>query len=112
MKPNRVRTQAKKEKNLGPYFEGQAPSECGHYYPDVLRICDFEVELDLFVRLTYCSECGYEVKKIPQGAVLLVPGLHGDSKPERFDAFRRSEKARLRKTALENAQWLSRQEII
>lgn len=28
------------DKNQGPYFKGQKPSVCGHYFPDILRIRD------------------------------------------------------------------------
>ena len=42
----------------GPYFEGQQPSQCGHYYPDVLRLRDEKREDGTFVRIVDCSHCG------------------------------------------------------
>jgi hypothetical protein len=34
----------------GPYFSGQQPSPCGHYYPDVLRLRDEKRQDGAFVR--------------------------------------------------------------
>jgi hypothetical protein len=46
----------------GPYFPDQQPSECGHYYPDVLRLRDERRADGSFVRLIDCSHCGrYEL---------------------------------------------------
>ncbi len=46
----------------GPYFSGQQPSPCGHYYPDVLRLRDEKRQNGAFVRILDCSYCGrYEV---------------------------------------------------
>jgi hypothetical protein len=42
----------------GPYFIGQQPSSCGHYYPDVLRLRDEKREDGTFVRITDCRYCG------------------------------------------------------
>jgi len=42
----------------GPYFPGQQPSPCGHYYPDVLRIRDEKRPDGTFVRITDCFFCG------------------------------------------------------
>lgn len=42
----------------GPYFKGQQPSSCGHYYPDVLRLRDEKRKDGTFVRIVDCSHCG------------------------------------------------------
>lgn len=41
-----------------PYFSGQKPCECGHYYPDVLRLRDEKRSDGVFVRLFDCRYCG------------------------------------------------------
>jgi len=46
----------------GPYFPGQQPATCGHYYPDVLRLRDERRPDGTFVRVIDCSYCGrYEL---------------------------------------------------
>ena len=40
-----------------PYFAGQKPSECGHYFPDVLRIRD-EIIGESAERTLHCAFCG------------------------------------------------------
>jgi len=46
----------------GPYFPGQQPVECGHYYPDVLRLRDEKRPNGTFVRVIHCQYCGqYEL---------------------------------------------------
>lgn len=42
----------------GPYFEGQVPSSCGHYYPDVLRLRDEKKKDGTYVRVIHCTHCG------------------------------------------------------
>lgn len=42
----------------GPYFKGQRPSECGHYYPDVQRLRDERRKDGSLVRLIQCRWCG------------------------------------------------------
>jgi hypothetical protein len=42
----------------GPYFPGQVPSTCGHYYPDVLRLRDEKRQDGSFVRVVDCRYCG------------------------------------------------------
>ena len=52
----------------GPYFPGQQPSSCGHYYPDVLRLRDEKRDDGTLVRIMDCSYCGrYELQLDPQG---------------------------------------------
>ena len=47
----------------GPYFEGQIPSKCGHYYPDVLRLRDERKGDGEYVRVMDCAYCGqYEIE--------------------------------------------------
>lgn len=53
----------------GPYFEGQKPAECGHYYPDVLRIRD-EMRTDTkYVRITDCAYCGQSEREFDIGSL-------------------------------------------
>ena len=42
----------------GPYFPGQQPAPCGHYYPDVLRLRDEKRSDGTFVRIIDCAYCG------------------------------------------------------
>ena len=42
----------------GPYFPDQRPSQCGHYYPDVLRLRDERRPDGTLVRIVDCSYCG------------------------------------------------------
>lgn len=42
----------------GPYFEGQVPSRCGHYHPDVLRLRDEKKNDGTYVRIVHCTHCG------------------------------------------------------
>ena len=41
----------------GPYYEGQRPQECGHYFPDVLRFLDIKRE-KVYYRVLGCVHCG------------------------------------------------------
>lgn len=45
------------EQNQGPYFEGQMSQQCGHYFPDVLRLKDVRRGDDCF-RVLNCRYCG------------------------------------------------------
>jgi hypothetical protein len=53
----------------GPYFAGQQPSSCGHYYPDVLRLRDEKRADGTFVRITDCRYCGREAFPLDPGAL-------------------------------------------
>ena len=54
--------QERSVKLSGPYFPGQQPSSCGHYYPDVLRLRDEKRQDGTFVRIVDCGYCGrYEL---------------------------------------------------
>lgn len=48
----------------GPYFPGQLPSDCGHYYPDVLRARDEKRAKGKFVRIIDCVYCGRLERKL------------------------------------------------
>jgi hypothetical protein len=51
----------------GPYFPGQQPYSCGHYYPDVLRLRDEKRSDGTFVRIIDCKFCGrYELQLDPR----------------------------------------------
>jgi hypothetical protein len=46
----------------GPYSPDQTLAECGHYYPDVLRLRDERKPDGTFVRILDCAYCGqYEL---------------------------------------------------
>lgn len=45
-----------------PYFPNQQPAECGHFYPNVLRLRDERKPDGTLVRIIDCSTCGrYEL---------------------------------------------------
>jgi hypothetical protein len=46
-----------------PYFEGQNPHPCGHYYPDVMRVKDEKLEDGTVVRVTHCIACGIKLSR-------------------------------------------------
>jgi hypothetical protein len=48
----------------GPYFPGQQPSSCGHYYPDVLRVRDEKTSNGTFVRIIDCVYCGRREREL------------------------------------------------
>mgnify|MGYP001581238156 CR=1 FL=1 len=52
---------------LGPYFKGQVPEQCGHYYPDVMRVRDKsedQLSYQRFFRVLDCRFCGQYGKSI------------------------------------------------
>ena len=57
----------------GTYLEGQVPAKCGHYYPDVLRVRDENLQDGRFVRILDCEYCG-RLEKVTKrfGAVTAV----------------------------------------
>jgi hypothetical protein len=58
-----TRDNQKSSKMSGPYFDGQMPSTCGHYYPDVLRLRDEKKDDGKYVRVIDCAYCGqYEIE--------------------------------------------------
>jgi len=74
----------------GPYFAGQLPSPCGHYYPDVLRLRDERRQDGTFVRILDCIYCGrYELRL---DARLLERGLVRKLNKKGFDVGVREEK--------------------
>ena len=50
----------------GPYFAGQQPAGCGHYYPDVLRLRDEKRPDDTFVRIIDCRYCGQYERQLDE----------------------------------------------
>ncbi len=86
----------------GPYFPGQQPSSCGHYYPDVLRLRDEKRPGGKFIRILDCQFCGRLELELdprtlarevlsefdPQG---IAPGIREDQ----IDQVRQREFARL-----------------
>ncbi len=47
----------------GPYFIGQEPDECGHYYPDILSIGNIKRGDDI-IRIIDCKYCGRTERKL------------------------------------------------
>jgi len=84
----------------GPYFPGQQPSPCGHYYPDVLRLRDEKKPDGTFVRIVDCSYCGrYELRLDPRA---LSRDLVRKLRKKGFDVGTSEEElAEVRKKALE-----------
>ncbi len=86
----------------GPYFKGQQPSQCGHYYPDVLRLRDEKREDGTFVRITDCSHCGrhefqLDVQALDKALVrkLNKKGVVVGTKEEELSEVREKELERL-----------------
>jgi hypothetical protein len=87
----------------GPYFPGQLPSECGHYYPDVIRLRDEKRTNGQYVRIIDCVYCGRSEEILDPRS--LAPGIlrrlkregidHGGDRREDLAAFRRREIAKL-----------------
>ena len=51
-----------------PYFSGQEPDKCGHYYPDVVRVSDRKTRCNHVYRMSHCVECGYSEERIARSA--------------------------------------------
>ena len=86
----------------GPYFSGQQPSSCGHYYPDVLRLRDEKRSDGTFVRIIDCTYCGrYErqldPRTLPRELVrkLNKKGLDVGTREEEISKIRKKELERL-----------------
>ena len=86
----------------GPYFPGQQPSSCGHYYPDVLRLRDEKRSDGTFVRIIDCTYCGrYErqldPRTLPRELVrkLNKKGLDVGTREEEISKIRKKELERL-----------------
>ena len=84
----------------GPYFPGQQPSSCGHYYPDVLRLRDEKRDDRTLVRIMDCSYCGrYELQLDPRE---LARELVRELNRKGFDVGTREEEiSEVRKRELE-----------
>jgi hypothetical protein len=84
----------------GPYFSGQRPSPCGHYYPDVLRLRDERRQDGTFVRIVDCSYCGkYELQLDVR---MLAEELVRELNKKGFDVgLREEEISEVRKKELE-----------
>lgn len=95
----------------GPYFPGQQPSTCGHYYPEVLRLRDERKPDGTFIRIMDCSYCGrYE---IPLDARHLAKELVRRLKKEGRDvAIRDDEVAKVRKDDMDKLLSTSRKGAI
>ncbi len=87
----------------GPYFKGQQPGKCGHYYPDVLRLRDEKRAEGTFVRIMDCRFCGRYAVPLDLGSLvpalgqhLLSVGVIEGTPEEELAAVREKEMARLR----------------
>jgi len=77
----------------GPYFKGQTAADCGHYYPDVLRIMDFKDDCRT-LRVYDCRECGGFVTT----EVILSEDIVTPRDVRDIDSFREKEIQRLTTT--------------
>ena len=75
---------------IKPYAEGQKPSKCGHFYPDVLRVKDFKKSGKVY-RLLNCVHCGDYPVEIDHHTY--NPDV---ANREEFPAYRKREIARLK----------------
>ena len=84
----------------GPYFPGQQPSSCGHYYPDVLRLRDEKRDDGTLVRIMDCTYCDrYELQLDPRE---LARELVRELNRKGFDVGTREEEiSEVRKRELE-----------
>jgi hypothetical protein len=87
----------------GPYFPGQQPSFCGHYYPDVLRLRDEKRADGTYVRITDCRYCGR--REVPLDPSALAQELMRELNLQgREIGVRNEEIADVRKKALARIQ--------
>jgi hypothetical protein len=90
----------------GPYFPGQLPSDCGHYYPDVLRLRDEKRTNGKIYRIIDCYYCGrMEVKLNPR---TLAPELRRQLNRKGVDlGAQEKDLAKVRKREFARLQALS-----
>jgi len=98
-----------KRKSKKPYMPGQQPCQCGHFYPDVIRLYDEvapfdEIGTHIGIRVLHCDYCG--IIKIPIDIfdIIKIPidsfdfnGLSKDTTEEEIQAIKEQERKRLRK---------------
>ena len=92
-RPSQLQTPQTPPKPTGPYFEGQAPSECGHYFPDVLRLREEPRDDGNYVRIVYCEHCGVHEVELPAG--FKPRPIPQEIKIEEVHAVREAEMQRL-----------------
>lgn len=81
----------------GPYFKGQEPHKCGHYYPDVVLVRDFFGKGGVMMREFDCCICKQtHTVEIPDSMRHTVKSPKPKT-PEELQAFRVSERRRLMK---------------
>lgn len=85
----------------GPYFAGQQPFSCGHYYPDVLRLRDERRPDGTLVRIVDCRYCGQsalplDVKTLDRALVRKLAQHGGEVaiREEELPAVRQQELAK------------------
>lgn len=82
------------KKDGGPYFKGQTPAHCGHYYPDVVLLGDKIARAER-IRVLHCVFCGgYSIPlglEVPSSWKLL------EMKPLPTDEWREKTRQGLRK---------------
>ncbi len=69
-----------------PYFKGQEPALCGHYYPDVVRLVDLQKN-GKFMRVFDCVHCGLYEREVTANAC--------NSSDTNLDEFREREMKRI-----------------
>ncbi len=45
---------------------GTLPTQCGHYHPETVRICDVKIAGKAY-RISWCDHCGWKARRIPMG---------------------------------------------
>ena len=85
-----MRGRSKGEERTQPYFKGQEPAQCGHFYPDVLRKEDTCKDGN-WVRVFNCVFCGDYDVPIPESQT------HPDKMLDEaeIERYRDSEKVRM-----------------
>lgn len=82
------------QSNTKPYFEGQHPAQCGHYYPDVLRVRD-EKRNGEFFRVLDCSICKTQYETPIEGDLFNPNSLEGSLGRETLEQYRSRERNRI-----------------
>jgi hypothetical protein len=83
----------------GPYFSGQKPSSCGHFYPDVLRLRDEKRADGSYVRIVDCTVCGK--LELPLDPATLSPDLvHTLDRDGVLAGIKEEELAEVRRAAM------------
>jgi len=83
----------------GPYFKGQEPVECGHYFPDVVRVGDRTHPIRGLIMRLNCIHCGNYDLEDPLAGIRVrdaSPPATPPMNPEELIRFRETKRAELR----------------